>query len=152
MNTTDSYKKYRQTQIKTADPGTLILILYDGAILALKKAHKLMAARPLNREALTEQIIKAKNIIYELTAALDLEKGGDIAKSLLDLYGYFIRRIGKADLTKDPLCLEDVLTHLENLRSAWTIVFQNARAQKQGTEISSNPLSLVRSSEFGVLS
>jgi len=131
MNTVNSYKKYKQMQIKTADQGTLVLMLYDGAILALKKAHGLMTATQLNREMLTEHIVKAKNIVYELIAALDLEKGGELAKSLLDLYSYFIWRIGKADLNKDPVYLEDVLAHLQELRGAWAIVFQNARTQKQ---------------------
>ena len=129
MNLADSYGRYKRMQVETADQGTLILMLYDGAILALKHSHQLLNTKPLDREKFSNQIVKARNIIYELAASLNLEAGGEIAKSLLSLYDYFVWRIGQADIKKDPIYLEDVLKHLQELRGAWATIFRNARIQ-----------------------
>jgi flagellar protein FliS len=144
-----SYGTYKQMQVKTADQGSLVLMLYDGAILSLKHVQKVMNTKPLDRETLSEQTIKAKNIIYELAASLDLDAGGEIAKSLLDLYGYFIWRIGRADIEKDPILLDDVLAHLQDLREAWATVFQNARVQQNAMPSAYIPQSAVASARPG---
>ena len=139
MNQTGLYGKYQQMQVKTADQGTLILMLYDGAIVALKQAQKLLNTKPLNREALADHIVKAKDIIYELVASLDIEVGGEIAEALLNLYSYFIWRVGKASIEQDATYLEDVLKHLQDLQSAWTTIFQEARVQQKQFPSSPSP-------------
>ncbi|MCZ6675706.1 MAG: flagellar export chaperone FliS [Candidatus Poribacteria bacterium] len=144
-----SYGKYQQMQVKTADGGTLILMLYDGAILALKHTQKLMNTKPLDRETLTNQIIKARNIIYELAASLNLEAGGEIAKALLNLYGYFIWRIGRTDIEKNPDYLDDVLEHLQSLKEAWVTVFQDACVQQNSVASSGIPQSTLSGSRAG---
>jgi flagellar protein FliS len=116
MSLANAYGNYKHMQIKTTDGGALILMLYDGAIVALKSVQKLIDTKPLNREQIAEQIIIAKNIVYELAASLNLEDGGEIAESLLNLYSYFIWRIGKANLEKESTYLDDVLNHLQDLR------------------------------------
>ena len=131
MSLANAYGNYRHIQIKTADGGALILMLYDGAIVALKSAQKLIDTKPLNREQIADQIIIAKNIVYELAASLNLEDGGEIAESLLNLYSYFIWRIGKANLEKESAYLDDVLNHLQDLREAWGTVFQQERVQPE---------------------
>ena len=130
MNLMNSYGNYKQMQVKTADEGALILMLYDGAILSLRNVQKLLKTAPLNREALANHIIKGRNIIYELIASLDFEAGGELSDTLLRLYNYFIWRIGQADLEKDPTYLDDVIKHLQDLQSAWETTFQNARIQQ----------------------
>ena len=70
MNTKE-YGKYKQVQIKTASPGKLILLLYQGAIRELKKAKNLLEQEDFGGKG--DALIKAQDIVMELNVALDVD-------------------------------------------------------------------------------
>ncbi len=74
----DSYKKM---QIETADPATLILMLFDRAIVLLDKAKNEIIEKQYEEKGYS--LTKVNEIIAELSGTLDMEKGGEIATSLL---------------------------------------------------------------------
>ncbi len=74
----DSYKK---SQVETADQLSLILMLYDRAILLLNKAKKEILEKKLEEKH--HSLTKARDIVFELIQSLDQAKGGEIAASLL---------------------------------------------------------------------
>jgi len=81
---------YQENQIRTADQGRLIVMLYERAIFSLKQAQeKIVAGDYYQRNQL---ILKAQNIILELMNTLNFE-AGKIAYSLQSLYNYMIRRL-----------------------------------------------------------
>ena len=45
--------------------------------------------------------MKAKNIVAELMASLNLEKGGEVAKNLQSLYAYMFSQLIEANMNKD---------------------------------------------------
>jgi len=55
----------------------------------------------------------------ELNLALDMEKGGEIAKNLRALYNYMYRTLVEANIKKDKKMLDDVKSLLEDLLSTW---------------------------------
>ena len=74
-------KKYRQTQVMTASPMELVMMLYDECIRALDNAEKAFEiAEPDNIQEVNNNILHAQDIITELTVSLDMEKGGEIVK------------------------------------------------------------------------
>ncbi|MDA1190548.1 MAG: flagellar export chaperone FliS [Candidatus Poribacteria bacterium] len=122
------YQAYRRTQVETASKEQLLLMLYDGAIHYLKKA-KIKMQEPPNEESLAEKtnlILKAQDIILELMAALDMEKGGDIARSLFQLYEYMNYSLNQANIRRDVPKLEEVITLLSDLRQTWDEAIQKA--------------------------
>ncbi len=121
-----------ETGVAAASPHQLILMLYDGAELAVR-----MAIRHMNEGDLTKKsaaISKASNIILEgLRAALDLRQGGDIARQLDDLYNYMNKRLMLAHVNNQTAPLEEVLGLLRELHDAWQQIGAADRAAPQSS-------------------
>jgi flagellar secretion chaperone FliS len=109
--------RYREVAVKTANPLQLIVILYDAAICSLRQAQEHIENK--NIEGRSRSINKCIAIISELQCSLNLNNGGDIARSLDRLYDYMKTRIfaASAQQSAQPLAESEAL--LENLRSAW---------------------------------
>lgn len=112
---------YQQTNVLTADPKRLVVMCYEGAISNLRIAVEKYSAGQY--EAKGKAITHAHDIISELMAALDYDKGGEIAKRLAAIYKYMLRAIIEADVRKDIGTIKDVITMLEDLKSAWKEIF-----------------------------
>ena len=112
---------YRKTNVTTADPKRLVLMLYEGAIDNLKRAKHLLAEG--DYEAKSRCIMRAQNMINELMCSLDFEKGGQISANLDALYNYCLRRIMHADLKKDLKVFDEIVGILSELLSAWETIF-----------------------------
>lgn len=108
---------YRASQVQTATPLGLVVMLYDGAISFLAKAEE--AARSDEWERASGLIRRAQDIIYELMGCLDMEKGGQIAANLFRLYEYMGYRLVQAQIRRDPAPAVEVRGHLSSLREAW---------------------------------
>jgi flagellar protein FliS len=121
--------EYRRTQVETAPPTQLVVMLYDGAIRFLSLAREKMAARDL--EARHTNLLKAQRIITELMSSLDREKGGEVAANLHRLYAFMLRQLVEANLRDRPQPIEDVLGMLRELRESWAEV---DRAQQRQNE------------------
>jgi flagellar protein FliS len=109
-------EQYRSTQIETASPERLLILLYDGAIRSLN--HARVAIDERNRQKANRSFQKAQAIITELQGVLDMSVG-EIAKNLYALYDYFTRRLIEANIKQDGAIAGEVLEHLKDLRSAW---------------------------------
>lgn len=118
MNT-DPLRAYRQTRVKTASQGQLIVMLYDEGLKQLKIAENEMISRQPKLDLVHNAIVKAQDIITELMVSLDFEKGGDIAQNLFHLYMYFNQRLVDANLSKDVSNLREVYDLMADLREAW---------------------------------
>ena len=126
-------RSYKETQIKTATPGKLILMMYDGAIKNLNQALQDMDDEHRRYDSISNSLIKAQDIIAELMISLDFERGGEIAKNLFGLYVFMNRRLLDGNIKKDKAPLEEVRTLLMELRGAWAEV-----ADKAGVSAGSN--------------
>lgn len=116
-------QEYKRKQIETAKPGELIVMLYDAALDSLKRSKEALQIQgPERIEAFHNALVKAQNIVTELLVALDLEKGGEVAKNLFRLYEFMHRRLVDANITKTVEPIEEVQGLLETLREAWVEV------------------------------
>lgn len=109
-----------ESAVNSASPVQLILLLYDGAISALATAKGHMQEMRFAEKG--RLISKATGIIEGLRAVLDFQRGGDIAKSLNDLYEYMKHRLSVANLKNDPEGVAEVMRLLNELRGAWVIL------------------------------
>jgi len=118
---------YKETKIKTAGQGHLIVMLYDGAIRSLDSGLELLGAGaggsgkidPGSIERVNKAILKAQEIITELQVSLDFEKGGEIAKNLFSLYAWFNQELLTAGISRDIHKVTVVRNMLNELRGAW---------------------------------
>ncbi len=123
------YDKYKNTQIQTATPGQLILMLYEGAIKFCKFAKKGIEDKDVM--VANKYLIKVQDIITELSLSLDMKAGGDIAKNLYSLYDYMNRRLVEANIKKDIEIIEEVQKMIEELKDAWAEAVKKTGGLKQ---------------------
>lgn len=113
---------YRQVATKTATPGQLVLMLFDGALRFLDKALVgFDLDDPLDSNlAINNNILKAQDIIRELNASLNMELGGEFSATMRRLYNYYDSQLSKSNLQKDPTGVQLVIRLLTEIRNAWS--------------------------------
>jgi flagellar protein FliS len=119
VNAYDPLNAYKETQIKTANQIRLIVMLYYGAIRHVNLALDAFQEGHRRYDVINSHLISAQDILSELMASLDFEKGGPIAKNLFSLYSFMNRRLLDGNLRKDPAPLAEVKKMLGDLREAW---------------------------------
>ncbi len=129
MGYNQALSAYRETRVRTASQGTLVVMLYDGAIRHLGEAISLLEGdfgkAPDKIEKINNHILKGQEIITELMASLDLAGGGDIAKNLLSLYAWFNDQLVQANMEKQAGKIIPVRAMMEDLRLAWVEIINS---------------------------
>jgi len=107
-----------ETGVASADPHRLILMLYDGALLAIATAENAMQQGRLLDKA--QAISRAIEIISSgLRASLNFSAADELASRLAALYDYMVTRLLHANLKNDPAALKEVSRLLTEIKSAW---------------------------------
>jgi flagellar protein FliS len=132
----DPVHSYKETQIKTATPSKLILMLYDGAIKYINLATENIEKKYSDYDKVSNNIIRAQDIVTELMVSLNFEKGGEIAKNLFSLYVYINRKLVDANIKKDIKFLNEAKKLLMELRSAWAEVANKVQIEQTQTNTS----------------
>ena len=96
MSSPHALRLYQQQAVGSASPAALIDKLYGIGVTAARGADP----------------VRARRALVELIAALDLERGGEMAATLRELYTFALRSVNAGDL-------EIVAELLEGLREAW---------------------------------
>jgi flagellar protein FliS len=115
------WQSYRQVATKTATPGQLVLMLFDGALRFLDKALVgFDLDDPLDSNlAINNNILKAQEILRELNMSLNMEQGGEFAATMRRLYNYYDLQLSQSNLQKDPSGVQLVIRLLSVIRGAW---------------------------------
>ncbi|MDQ2819187.1 MAG: flagellar export chaperone FliS [Pseudomonadota bacterium] len=128
-----------ETNISSASPHALIVMLYDGALVAVLKALAHMKSGNIAEKG--KAVSHAIAIIDNgLRASLDREAGGQIAMSLDSLYDYMSRQLLTANMQNKPEMLEEVHRLLSDLRGAWNTIGTTPAAAPQQQEANRAPL------------
>src|SRR5690554_5768913 len=102
-----------ESGVMSASPHQLIVMLFDGALAAMRAARIHMEAG--NTAEKGKSISKALDIINNgLVASLDTEKGGEVVERLGSLYDYIVRLLLAANLHNDQRSLSQAESLLEN--------------------------------------
>lgn len=120
---TPQTKLYKRSQVETASPISLVLMLYDRAIVLLNKAKNEISANQY--EAKGGSLDKASDIVFELLTTLDKDKGGEIASSLAKLYNFVLREITDANANQNTKALDNSIKILSELRESWESIKDN---------------------------
>ncbi|OCG17331.1 flagellar export chaperone FliS [Gilliamella sp. Fer1-1] len=107
-----------ETRVSQASPHQLIVLLFDGALNAIKLAS--LYIQKGNIVGKGNAISKAINIVDNgLKSCLDLEKGGEIAENLDRLYHYISQQLVLANLHNDNEKLQTCYDLLNNIAESW---------------------------------
>jgi flagellar secretion chaperone FliS len=119
MRTVDEvHRAYFKGRVQTADPLTLVRLLYDNALQAVKTARERLAAHDIASRS--KAISKASDCLCLLIDSLSLDQGGEISRNLLALYGYMQNRLLEGNLHQSDAPLAEVESLLSTLHAAWT--------------------------------
>ena len=113
-----SYAKVQyRSDVEIASPHRLIDMLYQGAIERIVQAKGAMQYG--NAELKGKKINSAVSIVGGLRESLDVDSGGDLAHNLDNLYVYIQRTLSNAHLKNDVTLLDEAMTLLGDLQTAW---------------------------------
>jgi len=131
---------YKETKIKTAGQGQLIVMLYDEAVKQLTKAVELLELDaqkkdPSRIEQISKAVVKTEEILTELMVSLDFEQGGEISKNLFSLYTWFNRELLEANISHDLGRMLKVKEMVSQLRDTWSQISNLTTAEPLNREM-----------------
>ncbi len=130
---------YRANAVLTASPGQLVLMLFDGALNALAIAQAAFERPPTDHrrlEVINRQLLKAQSILAELQGGLNMEAGGEFARTMHRLYDYHLRRLFEANMRKQVEPVVEVERLVRELRDAWAeMLSQRAVPSGEGVRV-----------------
>lgn len=145
MNRYKIGKSYLQVATQTASRGQLVLMLYEGAIRFLQRAQDGFTLEdPCEcNETINNNVQRTQAILDELNASLDIQRGGELADRLRQIYNYLDARLQESNLRKDPAGIVDAIGRITTLRDAWREMLS------QSATISEEPATHVSLAAFG---
>ena len=118
-----AHKQYKQVQVKTASNEKLIIMLYQGCIKFLRIAKK--SINEDDMEKANSYLKKSQDIINELRYTLDMEKGGEIADNLYQLYSFMYSELVTANIKKEVKPINNVEEMMLDLLETWKEIIDN---------------------------
>ncbi len=117
------HNAYAATSVMSSDPVTLVTMLFDGAVKAMKKAKIFHESG--NRKGFLDETNRAQLIVGELLVSLDMEQG-DIPKQLSGIYAYCIRCLIEASI-EGPSLVEEAEKHISRISESWKLAVASLR-------------------------
>lgn len=107
-------KQYQASNVNTATPEKLMIMMFDGALQFLQKAKVAIAEGNLKERS--QNIDGARKIIRELMRTIDLENGNDVSKQLFKLYNRMAMNLIKANVQRNAALIDTVIEDISNIR------------------------------------
>ena len=122
---THGYQNYFDDEVLNANPVQLVQMMYRGALDSIASARRYL--RLGNILSRSRAIGKALAIVIELSRSLDAERGGELSRSLAELYDYIQRLLVQANVEQRSQPLEEAERLLSTLAQAWGAVDPHSR-------------------------
>lgn len=125
MNSQQIAQTYREVGAQGADPLELVVMLYDVLLDDLRRAIEALHAHDVEKR--TFEVQHALRIVEQLQGSLDMNRGGEPARNLDQLYSMVRAKLLEAHWKSSEDLLRRQLDILKPIREAW----QEARSQQQ---------------------
>jgi len=127
------YQAYQKSSVATSNQKQLVVMLFDGMHRFMSQA--ITAIEDMDFEATHVNLHKTGKILMELLSTLNVEKGGEIAQNLKNIYLFSYEQIVLANLKKDAQMVRDVQGILNNLREGFKGASQKQTQSTQNRNI-----------------
>ena len=114
-NSISSYNEARKSIEHS--PHRVISLLLSGFMERIKRAKVSMENKDVKGKV--DCLLNCVEIVDGLRLSLDLEKGGDLAANLDALYEYVSFRLVEANMSNDPVILDEITGLIGKIESAW---------------------------------
>lgn len=118
MNTDD----YLETQVMTAPPHQLHLMVIEGAVRFAVQAKQALEQNDYEMSHLA--LSRSRDFVNELIAGLNGEQSPELVEQLKGLFAFAYERLVRADHEHDPKLVDDALVVLENHLQTWRDLVQ----------------------------
>jgi flagellar protein FliS len=108
---------YLFTEVKTAPPQKLQLLLIEGALRLANRTRQFWQQGHNDRA--TESLVRAQEIVGQMLAGINHKVGGDLARRVSSLYEFILRCLANAVSRHDDKGLGDAIRILEIERETW---------------------------------
>ncbi|MCA9623454.1 MAG: flagellar export chaperone FliS, partial [Myxococcales bacterium] len=98
-------------KVKTASPGEVLVMLYDGLLRFLAEGREAMKAGERARSG--ERLDRAFAIVSELISTLRPEVAPELCEQLSGVYRFCMDQITAANIQQKPELIDDVIRVLE---------------------------------------
>jgi flagellar secretion chaperone FliS len=123
-------ESYLETQVMTATPQKLLLLLIEAAIRLTQRAReRLLGNDPFGA---AEDLLKAQDVVTQIMSGMRPDVDPDLVKRVAGVYLYVFRTLIDATRQKSVKLVDDVLRVLEIERGTWQMVCQQAGAAPDG--------------------
>lgn len=119
---------YLETQVMTATPEKLQLMLYEGAIRFATQAKERILEG--NFEASHERLVRAQRIILELMCGLKPELNPELCGRLSAVYGFIYSKFVEANVRRDISAVDAALRVLSIQRDIWLEVLDKLSEER----------------------
>jgi flagellar protein FliS len=118
--------------VADASPTRLVQIMFEHILLHLATTRGCMERIKDNRPvsdviAKGTAMDRAIALIGQLNATLDMERGGQVAENLRNLYEYMLNRLTLANATNDVGVVGEVAGLVARIKSGWDQIVTDAR-------------------------
>jgi flagellar protein FliS len=117
---TSARNNYLETEVYTATPQKLQLMLVEAAIRNVYKAKRLWEEEEV--DGAFEAMVRSQDIVAEILSSLDLDGTPEIAKRLASIYIFIFRQLAEANMLRDVAKADEALKVLETERKNWKMV------------------------------
>ncbi|NSW77007.1 MAG: flagellar export chaperone FliS [Candidatus Atribacteria bacterium] len=116
-------RNYQENSVNTASPVRLVILLYQGAIRALRLAERYFQDKDSVKAH--SEILQTEKIILELINALNFQEGEEIARNLFRLYQFILEQCALLNEENAQKLLPGLVRILEGLKEAWQEIEKN---------------------------
>lgn len=120
-------QNYLATEVHTATPQKLQLMLIDGALRFGQKGRALWHSG--QGDAAGEAIIRCQQIVAQLLAGLNRDGQPELARKISSVYLFVLNSLIAAYVNRDEQKLDDALTVLAEERITWQALCQQLGAR-----------------------
>ncbi|HET6422074.1 MAG TPA: flagellar export chaperone FliS [Planctomycetaceae bacterium] len=133
--------EYLETQVMTATPHRLHLMVVDAALRNTRRGIEMLAAEEW--EELDRALGKARECVAELISGLNPEMAPELVESFRGLFGFVYRSLTVGDLERDSKTLLDamriLLLHRDNWVALGERLMQETATPPAGTSTFAEP-------------
>ena len=117
MRKASTLHTYRKTQVLTASPAELMMLLYNGAVCFCDQARACCDAG--RYEEAYRLLVKTENIVMELSAGLRRDVFPELVDNLGRLFEFVFYKLFEANVSHNAQCIDEAANVLVILRDAW---------------------------------
>lgn len=137
----ESAMSYLRSQVMSATPTELRLLLLDGAIRFAHQGKQGLIDK--NYEQSFEGISQCRAIVTELAVGVNREVDPDLCDRVTSLFMFMFGELTEASMQKDPGRIQGVIELLEFERDTWKMAMDRVKQDKTKAESASKPAAAV---------